>query len=84
MTKKEGKVMLDALIKNLEGGYATLEELYVNVHKPVSADVQAKTDEIMQRSIGIAVMALNFKEVPQEAKKPFAALLYAAADAFSD
>lgn len=83
MTKKEGLVTLDALKQSLEGGYATLQELYESVHHPVANDIQDKTDEIMKRSIDIAVMALNFKEIPQDAKRPFAALLYAAADSFA-
>ena len=83
MTKKEGLVLMDSVIQNLAGTYATLDELYSQITRPVAPDVQKKAEEIMQASIGISCMALNFMEMPPEAKKPFAALLYAAADAFS-
>lgn len=39
MTKKEGLVTLDALKQSLEGGYATLQELYESVHHPVARDL---------------------------------------------
>lgn len=84
MTKREGLVLLDSVIQNLGGAYATLDDLYSQITRPVAEDVQKKAEEIMQASIGISCMALNFMELPQEAKRPFAALLYAAADAFSD
>lgn len=84
MTKKEGMLLLDSVMDNLKGAYTTLEELYGQVRKPVPADVQEKTDEILKRALNVAVAALNFKELPPQAKKPMAALLYAAADALGD
>jgi len=83
VSKKQGLLMLDSIIDNLKGGYSTLEELYAQVNHPVSAQVQAKAEEVINASISVACMALNFKELPQEAKKPLAALLYAAADSLS-
>lgn len=81
MTKKEGMLLLESVKDNLCGAYNTLEDLYNQVQKPVSKDVQEKTDEIIKGSLGVAIMALNFKEMPADAKKPFASFLYAAADA---
>lgn len=83
MTKKEGLVLIESVQQNLRGAYATLDDLYSQITRPVAPDVQAKAEDLLKDSISVACMALNFMELPQEAKRPFAALLYAAADAFS-
>lgn len=83
MTKREGLLLIDSVKQNLTGAYATLDDLYSKVSHPVAADIQKEADEIIKASISVTCMALNFLELPQEAKRPFAALLYAAADALS-
>ena len=84
MTRTEGLRKLNSVLADLEKCYATLDELYSQVSHPVNKEVRAKADDALKHSVNIAMMALNFKEVPQEAKKPFAAFLYTAADALSE
>ena len=83
MTKVEGMKRLDRMISNLQADYSALEERYSAASHPISPDGQAKAEEIIRASVSISCMALNFKDLPQSAKKPFAALLYAAADALT-
>jgi len=84
MTKKQGMQMLDQCLKDLEKCYATLNDLYEQVSHPVSPEVRAKADIILKHGLDVSMIALNFKEIPQEAKKPFAAFLYSAADALQE
>lgn len=83
MTRTEGLSKLEKVCSSLSDNYRTLETLLGNVSRPVASDVQAKAEDIIRMSVSVTCMALNFKELPPEAKKPFAALLYAAADALS-
>lgn len=83
MTKQEGLARMDSVTQSLSECYEALESLYESASHPIAEDVQLKVDDIIRSSIGLACMGLNFKELAPESKKPFAALLYAAADALS-
>ncbi|MBO5551719.1 MAG: hypothetical protein J5966_07145 [Lachnospiraceae bacterium] len=84
MTKAEGIRQMDNIRNHLLNEYMSLEALYSQASHPIAPEVQAKAQEIINASVSVTCMALNYKELPPEAKKPFAALLYAAADALSE
>lgn len=83
MTRNEGMKLMSETVSELVKCYEKLDKLNTAVTHPVAQEVQAKAEEIIKASVSVSCMALNLMELPQEAKKPFAALLYAIADSVS-
>lgn len=83
MTRSEGMKLMGNTLENLERCQRRLEELNEAVTHPVAAEVQSKADDVIRLALGVALLALNLKEMPAAAKKPFASFLYTLADSIS-
>ena len=84
MTRSEGLLKINQVIEDLRRDYKSLDELNGLVARPVAADVQEKAKEILAAAISVACMAMNLTEVPQEAKRIIATVLYQAAETLTD
>lgn len=84
MKKQEGMALFNGCLSDLEKVEKTLTNLYEQVTHPVSPEVRERADILLKHGINLAIMSLNFKDLPSEAKKPFAAFLYCAADALQE
>lgn len=84
MTRSEGLLKINQVIADLRRDYKSLDELNGLVARPVASDVQEKAKEILAAAISVACMAMNLTEVPQEAKRIIATVLYQAAETLTD
>lgn len=84
MTRSEGLLKINQVIEDLRRDYKSLDELNGLVARPVASDVQEKAKEILAAAISVACMAMNLTEVPQEAKRIIATVLYQAAETLTD
>ena len=84
MTRSEGLLKINQVIEDLRRDYKSLDELNGLVARPVASDVQERAKEILAAAISVACMAMNLTEVPQEAKRIIATVLYQAAETLTD